>query len=250
MGAYKAMKESEKRNKRIINIIILSLVIVLLGFIYYDLSSKFTVFRDPEKIRNLILSFGPYSILAFIIFQVIQVVIFFIPGEVVQVAGGYIFGPVIGGIASAIGIIIGSVIGYFAAKILGKKFINELIEKHDLKKIKKILDTGSNNIAIFIIYFIPGIPKDILVYVAGISNVKLSDFIIYSSMGRIPWIIASAFFGHGINQGNYVVTILIALVSGGLFLFGILKGHSVIEFFHNLHANKDSKYSKNRDNKR
>ncbi len=244
------MKENNKVKKYLINGLIGTLVIVILGYAYVVFSRKFTIFRDPVKIRDLILSFGPYSILAFIILQVIQVVIFFIPGEVVQIAGGYIFGPVVGGLASAVGIILGSMIGYFTAKILGKKFINGLIEKNNLTKLKKILDAGSNNIAIFIIYFIPGIPKDILVYVAGISNVRLSDFIIYSSMGRFPWIIASAVFGHGINQGNYVTSIVIAIVSGALFLFGILKGHNIVEFFHNLHNGKGSKSSKNKGNKR
>lgn len=235
------MKENKNLKKFLVNGVIGTLVLAVLGFAYYEFSKEFTIFRDPLKIRDLILSFGPYSILAFIGLQILQVVIFFIPGEVVQVAGGYIFGPIIGGLASSVGILIGSTIGYFLAKVIGKKYINGLIEKNNLKKLKKILDAGSNNIAIFSIYFIPGIPKDVLVYVAGISNVRLIDFIIYSSLGRFPWIIASAVFGHGINEGNYVMSIIIALVSGALFLLGILKGHSIVEFFHNIHNNKGSK---------
>lgn len=235
------MKENKNLKKILVNGVIGTLVLAVLGFAYYEFSKEFTIFRDPLKIRDLILSFGPYSILAFIGLQILQVVIFFIPGEVVQVAGGYIFGPIVGGLASSVGILIGSTIGYFLAKVIGKKYINGLIEKNNLKKIKKILDAGSNNIAIFSIYFIPGIPKDVLVYVAGISNVRLIDFIIYSSLGRFPWIIASAVFGHGINEGNYVMSIIIALVSGALFLLGILKGHSIVEFFHNIHNNKGSK---------
>lgn len=235
------MKENKKFKKNLVNGVIGTLVLAVLGFAYYEFSKEFTIFRDPLKIRDLILSFGPYSILAFIGLQILQVVIFFIPGEVVQVAGGYIFGPIVGGLASVVGIVIGSTIGYFLAKVIGKKYINELIEKNNLKKLKKILDAGSNNIAIFSIYFIPGIPKDVLVYVAGISNVRLIEFIIYSSMGRFPWIIASAVFGHGINEGNYVMSIIIAVVSGALFLLGILKGHSIVDFFHNIHNNKGRK---------
>ncbi|MEG2935600.1 MAG: VTT domain-containing protein [Clostridium sp.] len=244
------MKEKGKLKKYLINGFIAVIAIVVIGFTYYEFSKEFTLFRDPVKIRDLILSFGHYSILAFIALQILQVVIFFIPGEVVQIAGGYIFGPIIGGLASSAGIIIGSIIGYFIAKILGKKYINGLIERNNLTKLKKILDAGSNNIAVFIIYFIPGIPKDILVYVAGISNVKLIDFIIYSSLGRLPWIIASAVFGHGINEGNYATTIAIAIISGALFLVGILKGHSIVEFFHDILNEKGRKTLKNKDNKR
>lgn len=250
MGAKSEMKEKEKIKKYIKNGFVTVLIIAVIGFAYYEFSKEFAIFRDPVKIRDLILSFGNYSILAFIILQVLQVVIFFIPGEVVQIAGGYIFGPIIGGMASSIGIILGSIIGYFIAKVLGKKYINGLIERNNLTKLKRILDAGSNNIAIFIIYFIPGIPKDILVYVAGISNVRLIDFIIYSSMGRLPWIIASAVFGHGINEGNYVTTIGIALISGTLFLIGILKGHNIVEFFHDFFNEKGCKSLKNKGNER
>jgi uncharacterized membrane protein YdjX (TVP38/TMEM64 family) len=228
----KGMKNGDKIKKYIVNGLIWTIVTAVLIIIYIEFSKKFTVFRDPDELKRLILSFGNYSIIAFIALQMIQVIIFFIPGEVVQVAGGYIFGPIVGGIASAVGIILGSVVAYVIAKLFGKKYINKLIEKHNLIKMKKILDAGSNNIVIFIIYFIPGIPKDILVYVAGISNVTLSNFIVYSSAGRLPWIITSAMFGHGIHNGDYVSMIVIGIISGALFLVGILKGHKIIDFFH------------------
>lgn len=244
------MKDRKKLKKYIINGLIWTLVIILLVVVYFQFSRKFTVFRDPEKLKNLILSFGSYSIFAFIILQMIQVIIFFIPGEVMQVAGGYIFGPIIGGIASAVGIILGSAVAYFIANLCGKKYINKLVEKNNLTKIKKILDAGSNNVVIFVIYFIPGIPKDILVYVAGVSNISLKDFLIYSSVGRLPWIIASAIFGHGIHSGNYASMIIIGIISGVLFLIGILRGHRIIDFFHRKLKHDHRKTSKTRGNGR
>ncbi|MEG0307755.1 MAG: TVP38/TMEM64 family protein [Clostridium sp.] len=244
------MKDRKKIKKYIINCLIWSAVIFLLGFFYFEFSKEFTVFRDPQQLKDLILSFGSYSIIAFIILQMIQVIVFFIPGEVIQIAGGYIFGPVIGGIVSAVGIVLGSMVAYLIAKLCGKKYINKLIEKNNLTKIKKILDAGSNNIVIFVIYFIPGIPKDVLVYVAGVSNASIKDFIIYSSVGRIPWIVASAVFGHGIHSGNYIAMIAIGIVSGALFIVGILRGHSIIEFFHRKLKHDNSKTSKIEENER
>ncbi len=238
------MENKGKIKKYVTNGVIWTIVIVVAIIGYWEFSKKFTVFINPDELKNLILSFGSYSIIAFIVLQMIQVIIFFIPGEVVQVAGGYIFGPIIGGIASAVGIILGSIVAYFIAKLFGKKYINRLIEKNNLTKMQKILDAGSNNIVIFIIYFIPGIPKDILVYVAGISNVTLADFIIYSSAGRLPWIITSAMFGHGIHSENYLSMIIIGLISGVLFLVGILRGHKIIDFFHRALKHKNEKYRK------
>lgn len=247
------MSENNKNlniKKIIINSIILSLVLVLFYLLYREFSHKFTAFNNPDEMRELILSFGNFSIFAFIFFQILQVVVFFIPGEVMQIAGGYIFGPVVGSIVSTIGILLGSVIAYYAAKAIGRKKINALIERKNLTKIKRILDAGSNKIVILIIYFIPGIPKDLLVYVAGVSNVRLSDFIMYSTLGRAPWIIISAIFGHGINNRDYVSIIVIALLSFVIFLFGILKGHSIIDFYHRRIRHKESKSSKTKEIKR
>lgn len=243
------MKENKFR-KQIFNIIICALVIIAFVLFYRVFGGKFEIFKNLDEMRNLILSYGNYSVLAFIVFQMIQVIVFFIPGEVMQIAGGYIFGPVVGSIVSIIGIMLGSAVGFYAAKIIGKKRINNLIEKKNLTKIKKVLDAGSNNLFIFIIYFIPGIPKDLLVYISGISNVKIEDFILYSFMGRLPWVIASAIFGSGINDRNYLIMIVIGIIAVTLFLVGVLRGHKIIDFFHRHSIVKRRKDSKIRENDR
>ena len=237
------MKEN-KVGKKVFNFIIVATVILAIVFVIRKFSGNLEVFKNPDQMRELILSYGSYSVLAFIVFQMIQVIIFFIPGEVMQIAGGYIFGPVIGSIVSVIGILLGSMVGYYAAKIIGRNRINNLIEKKKLTKIKKILDAGSNNMVIFIIYFIPGVPKDLMVYVSGISNVKIEDFILYSTLGRAPWIVASAIFGNGINDGNYLSMIIIGILSIALFLIGVLRGHKIIDFFHKHSIKKNRKTSK------
>ncbi len=235
------MNKNRSIKKYIWQGLIWTAVIVLIGMVYYYFSNRFTVFKDPYALKDLILSFGHYSMIAFVLIQVLQVIVFFIPGEVVQIVGGYVFGPVLGSILSSIGIITGSVLGYYIARTLGKKYINNLIERKNLTRIKKILDTGSNNLVIFIIYFIPGIPKDILVYVAGISKVTIKDFIIYSSLGRVPWIIVSAFFGHGVHNQNYASVITIAIIASLLFIIGIFKGNKIIDFFHRVIKKKKKK---------
>lgn len=222
--------------------IIWTSLIILFIVAYYYFSNRFTVFKDPYALKELILSFGHYSIIVFVLIQILQVIVFFIPGEVVQIVGGYVFGPILGSILSSIGIITGSFIGYYIAKILGRNRINNLIEKRNLTRIKKILDAGSNRLVILIIYFIPGIPKDLLVYVAGISKVTIRDFIVYSSIGRVPWIIISAFFGHGVHNQNYLSVIIIAVVASLLFLIGVFRGHKIIDFFHDHGKRKIKKY--------
>jgi uncharacterized membrane protein YdjX (TVP38/TMEM64 family) len=219
--------------------LLLAIIIIPLFMGGYELFFKHSnMFKNPDEFKQWILSYGSFSVVMFVVIQIIQVVVFFIPGEVTQVAGGYIFGTVWGSILSSAGILLGSTIGYLFAKYFAKQYVIRMIEKKDLKRFKKILDAGSNKTVILIIYLIPGIPKDVLVYVAGVSNVSLVDFILYSSLGRFPWVLISAYFGQGIHMENYTVMIIIAVVAVTLFGVGVWKGHEIIDFFHRLHQRK------------
>lgn len=229
-------KDKIKENRLRIFLILISIPLIIGAYQLFFRHS--TMFRNPEEFKQWILSYGSFSIIMFVLIQILQVVIFFIPGEVTQVAGGYIFGALWGSILSSAGILMGSTLGYLFAKYFIKKYVIRMIEKRNLKRFKKVLDAGSNKIVILIIYLIPGIPKDVLVYVAGVSNVTLVDFILYSSIGRFPWILASAFFGEGIHMENYSSMIMIAIVAIALFILGFWKGHSIIDFFHRMHKEK------------
>lgn len=229
----------QKFKENRLNIVLGILALLIFWGAYQFFFRHSNVFSSTEEFKAWILSYGNFSIIMFVIIQVIQVVIFFIPGEVTQVAGGYIFGAFWGTILSSAGILLGSALAYLFAKYFAKKHVLRMIEKKNLKRFKKVLDKGSNKIIILVIYLIPGIPKDILVYVAGVSEVTLIDFIIYSSIGRFPWILVSTYFGHGINNENYLSIILIAIVASLLFLVGILKGQSIIDYFHKLNRNRE-----------
>lgn len=210
--------------------IILSLVAVLIVFIAYEYYSRyFQLLKSPQHIKNLILSYGKYSMLAFLGLQILQVVAFFIPGEVVQIAGGYIYGAFYGGLLSLIGITIGSVVVYAVARFYGKPLIKKIISEKHLTFFNKLLKVGSINHVVFLLYLIPGIPKDVLGYICGISDISFKDFLVCSTLGRIPGICISAYFGAKIYKGNRGMLFVIAIVMTILFIVGLLKGEKIIK---------------------
>lgn len=216
--------------------ILLGTLIIIGGFIGYEYFLKYAdLFKNQENIKEVILSYGRHSVLVFILIQILQVVVFFIPGEVIQIAGGYIFGSLLGTIISSIGILIGSAIGYFIARYLARDAVRKIIEKRNLKHFRNILTKGSNKIVILIVYLIPGIPKDILVYLCGLSDVNFWDFLLYSSIGRFPGIVISALFGYSIGDRNYIILGTVAIISVIFFLIGILKGNKILQYLHQLH---------------
>jgi uncharacterized membrane protein YdjX (TVP38/TMEM64 family) len=222
----------EKIKKRLIEYkpyVVLGIIMLVLLVVAYEYYHKYIyVFRDPDKIRDIIMSYGKYGISVFLLIQILQVIAFFIPGEIVQVSGGYVYGTVFGSILSIIGITAGSIICYGISRIYGKPLINKIISKRHLKFFDKILQLGSVNSIVFLLYLIPGIPKDVLAYICGISDINLKNFILCSTLGRLPGIVISTYFGSKIYSGNKIELIIIALMMFSLFLVGILKGEKII----------------------
>lgn len=177
---------------------------------------------NPDHFRDFIDSYGALSILVFIGFQVLQVVIAAIPGEFVQIAGGYIFGTVLGTLYSVIGIMIGAVIAFYAARLLGYKVIAALISQAKIDRFSFLLNNKKGEMIVFLLFLIPGLPKDILVYIAGLSPLKpLRFFLIYLS-ARLPGLVGSSLIGANIQQKNYVLALIIFMVACVLFMVGIL----------------------------
>jgi uncharacterized membrane protein YdjX (TVP38/TMEM64 family) len=209
----------------------IGLAIFLLFFLYigYEYYFKYSyILKNPNILKEVIRSYGNFSILVFILMQVIQVVVFFIPGEIIQVAGGYIFGTFLGGIISLIGIVLGSIIVYFISNNYGKPFVEKIILNKKVKFFRKILKAGSKKNVVFMFYLIPGIPKDALTYICGVSDISVKDFFIYSTLGRIPGIFISSYFGQKIYAWDVTSLLTIGITMIILSLLGIFKGNTII----------------------
>lgn len=206
---------------------------IMISFGYLFIRDYGYALLSPETLKEVIASFGKEGIILFIVMQIIQVVVFFIPGEFLQAAGGYIYGIVLGSLLTAIGIALGSIIVFCTARKLGKPFLERIISEKNLCFFKKLLGSQGENsprkrrraiIIVFLIYFIPGLPKDAVAYTAGITDIKLKDFIMASMVARIPGIVISTSFGAGIYSGNKLSIMFIAAAMIFIFIIGTIKG--------------------------
>ncbi|KYH34595.1 TVP38/TMEM64 family inner membrane protein YdjZ [Clostridium tepidiprofundi DSM 19306] len=220
------IKNSVKEYKTYIIISIFSISIALL--IYFLFKNYYYIFKSPKSIQNYILKYKDKAGLVFIVIQILQVVIFAIPGEIVQIAGGYVFGTVLGTVLSVIGITIGSSIAFFISKKLGRFFVKKIISSEKVEFYEKKLSTPRFNVMIFILYLIPGIPKDALAYICGITNICFKNFIVYSTLGRIPAILLSAYFGDKINIGDKETLVTIAVAISVVFIIAIVNKDKII----------------------
>lgn len=179
-----------------------------------------TVASNPDNFRRLLISYGSLSILAFIGFQIIVVILAPLPGGLLLIAGGYIYGTWFGAIYSLIGIVLGSIMVFGISKFFGYFVIQSLISPKKFARLQSLVSHQKSD-AIFFFYLIPEMPKDILTYLAGLTPVKPVRFIIFSAIARVPCIIGSSFIGANLQQANYW-PVLILLIAVGILLIVIL----------------------------
>lgn len=159
--------------------------------------------------------------------QVVQVVLFVIPGEVVQIAAGYLFGVVGGSLLSLVGIAVGSVINYAIGRVLGAPFLRVVTTERLRRRIADVATRRGVRTGFYLLFVVPGIPKDVLGYVAGAAadfEVRrepvarrnpfgLGPFLLFSMIGRSAGIVGSAVIGASAAAGYEVVAVVLLIVS-------------------------------------
>ena len=178
--------------------------------------------QTPEKFRDWIDSQGFWGQLTFIGIQVLQVIIALIPGEVIEIGSGYAFGAWEGTLLCMVGVAIGSAIIFLLTRLFGTKLVEAFISREKISQMRFIKDEKKLNFLIFLLFFIPGTPKDLLTYFVGLTPMKLPTFLIISSIARIPSIVTSTFGGHALGEQNYTLAIVVFVATGVISLAGML----------------------------
>ena len=194
---------------------------LILAPIYVFRGELASLFRNREAARAWLKAQGSWGMLAFAGLEALQVVLFIIPGEVVQVVGGYAYGLWGGTALSVLGILAGSVFNFYVGRLLGRPFVEAIIRKEKLERMEKLTNSGREAAAFFLLFVIPGIPKDALCYVAGMSRFSLPLFLAVSTVGRLPGIFASSYMGSAAEKGSYQTVLAILAAASVLFFSGL-----------------------------
>lgn len=180
-----------------------------------------SVFSNSEKLQRMLISLGPYSSAVFILLQVLQVVAAPFPGELTGVVGGYLYGEVFGFILSTIGLTLGSWVTFELASILGRPFVEKYISGEVLRKFD-FITTNTGAFICFLLFVIPGFPKDYLCYVLGLSRMRLGTFLIVSVIGRLPGTYLLTLQGASLRSQEYAAAFVFAAISAVLLLIAYL----------------------------
>ncbi|RJQ50432.1 MAG: TVP38/TMEM64 family protein [Nitrospiraceae bacterium] len=157
---------------------------------------------DRERLKAFLDSLGPLSFFGFILLQSLQVIAAPIPGEVTGFLGGFLYGPVLGLFLSTIGLTIGSFINFWLSKTFGRPFVERFVSKQTIERYDYLLH-HKGAFLVFLLFLIPGTPKDFLCYILGLGHLTVKEFLLISTVGRFGGTILLTLGGNFIRHHQY-----------------------------------------------
>lgn len=211
------------RKKKIFSLVTISFFILFCAAIFWFVGRPMVRFiSEPSIFRAWVDSHGFWGRLAFAGMMVVQIVIAIIPGEPLEIAAGYTFGVVEGTLLCLAGSVLGSLIVFLFVRRFGIRAVEVFFPREKLLSLKFIQNSRRLNLLVFILFFIPGTPKDIMTYFVPFTPMKLSTWLLISATARIPSIITSAIGGDALGLQNYLFAIIAFAATLTLSLGGVL----------------------------
>ena len=217
-----AKKESKHYSKKASAIAlsafsVLSCILAVIGVIFLKAN-----FSDADLFRSFVEKNYILSALSLILICAVQVISALIPGELVEIAAGYAFGAFFGTLYALIGITLGSVISLLLARRLGKSFVESLYPREKIDALPILNDSKKRNALVFLLFFIPGTPKDLITYAIGITDMSIPLYLTLATFARIPSILMSTIGGDALGSNRFIFALIAFSVSGLICLAGYI----------------------------
>ncbi len=223
----KKIKQSD-----LIKLVGLVVFIVLITAIVVAIWPTLSIVFEPggvETLIELITSQGPLGVLILLGMQLLQIIVAFIPGEVVQIAAGMMYGPLWGSVVILVSCVLSSMVVYELVHKLGAPFVRSMVGEKQLLKFRQFELSGKFGVTVFILFLIPGFPKDVLTYIVPLSDMNLRTFLLLSTIGRTPGVIISTYAAAGLADGNIVTSVIIFVVAALIAIIVLLLRNRIID---------------------
>jgi uncharacterized membrane protein YdjX (TVP38/TMEM64 family) len=214
---------SDRARWALITGVLATLLAVTVWLMFTDaavVKTAIRLYRDKKFLKEIVTSWGWMAPVVFILIQALQVIISPIPGEVTGPVGGALFGTAWGLFYSSIGLTLGTLFCFWVGRMWGEPLIRPWLSEHNWNRMNFILE-AEGAIICFVLYVVPGFPKDITSYLFGISPMPFWLFAVVSTLGRLPGTWISSYFGASVADHQYLYALVfISLVAAiGLPIF-------------------------------
>lgn len=209
-----------KQNRKLLYMIsgftiIMAIACILLYYPMIDF------FKDPTAIKSQLAETGIFGQCIVTMTMTLQVIFVFLPGEIIEILAGFMYGPIGGMLICLLGAALGSCIIYLFVQKLGLRFIDTFLGKGKIDEVRFLKKQKNLDIIIFIIFLIPGTPKDIITYFIPLTTMPLSKFLWITTIARIPSVITSTISGTALGLAQYDVMIFVLVGTAIVSIIGL-----------------------------
>ena len=225
------MTEKSKKIFKIFILLILSVLAVFLAVRYFvPLCRLLGTEHGRAELAEFIERAGIFAPLVFVLLMAFQIVIAFIPGGPLEITGGFLFGGWFGTFLTMTGAVLGTLCVYALVRKFGSPLVHVFISEEKIKTFSVLEDEDKLEFWVFVLFLIPGIPKDLLTYIVPLTKIQGRRFLLLSATARFPALTASVLMGDGLSDGRYGFCIAIACISAVALFAGFqIKKHILKE---------------------
>lgn len=207
-------EELTEKQKKIISLGAFICFLLFCAFVTWFIGKPMIDFvSEPQKFRLWVEKSGILGKLAYILMVSIQVIVALIPGEPLEIGGGYAFGAIEGTFLCMAGTTLGSMVVFYLVRRFGMKLVEVFFSGKKIRRLEFLKDSRRRNILIFIVFFLPGTPKDLLTYFVGLTDIKFRHFFILASFARLPSIITSTLGGNALGGEKYISAVWVFAIT-------------------------------------
>lgn len=177
---------------------------------------------DPAKFRDWVQARGVVGKIAYMGMVILQVLVALIPGEPLEIAAGYAFGAIEGTLLCLGAATLGSLLVFGLVRRFGVKLVEVFFSREKLRSLRFLQSSGRRRILFAIIFILPGTPKDLLCYFAGLTDIPFATWLLLCSLGRLPSIITSTIGGDALGTQSYLSAAIVFAVTLAVSGLGVL----------------------------
>jgi uncharacterized membrane protein YdjX (TVP38/TMEM64 family) len=207
------------------------IAVVLICILLWPLFARLRFPEYREQFSAWIDTLGFKGVLIVFGIQILQIIVAVIPGGSVEVLAGAAYGTLGGFVICILGCLAATAVICFMVRKFGVPLVNRFFGPKLTGKYIFLADTKKVSLVVFLLFLLPGVPKDILTYIASLRDMKLSRFILLSNTARAPAILMATMLGSSMLQGNVIVIVVLFLIIAVTGILGLLYGEKIIGRF-------------------
>ena len=212
-----------QKQRRIVGAAVLVLLALAAAWAFWRVGKPILrLVADPAEFREWVQARGFAGMLAYAGMVIVQVLVALIPGEPLEIAAGYAFGALEGTLVCLAAATLGSLLVFVLVRRFGVKLVEVFFSREKLKSLRFLHHSRRRDYLFAIIFMLPGTPKDLLCYFAGLTDIKFGTWLLICSVGRIPSVVTSTIGGDALGTESYLFAVIVFALTLAISAAGVL----------------------------